>query len=94
MTEAIIVALIMGVLSCIGNWITAKASKEKMINEQKAELEKMQIRTDEKLAEIYRRLTEHNGYAEKFAQSSAEISAIQKDIAVIKTTLEFVKDAR
>ena len=45
-----------------------------------------------RLEQVEKRLDSHNHYAEKFSQSAAQIAEIQTDIAVIKTTLEYIKE--
>lgn len=77
MTDAVVVALISGLMTLIGVIISNYVSNQKQ-----------DAIHDEKLNEITRRLDEHNGYAEKFAQNSERMATIEKDIAVIKTTLQ------
>ena len=79
MTESIIVALITLVGVILSNYFQSKKSEAVQ---------------EEKLKEIAKRLDEHNGYAEKFAKNSEQIAEIKKDIAVIKTTLDFIKNTR
>ena len=45
-----------------------------------------------RLGQVERKLDSHNGYAQKFVENSEKMADIQKDIAVIKTSLEFMKE--
>lgn len=44
-----------------------------------------------RMEKVEKKLDSHNGYAEKFARTSADIAEVRKDIAVIKTSLEFIR---
>ena len=69
MSEVIITAIIAGVCSVIGQWLISR---------------EREIRLDERLKNVEKKLDEHNGYAQKF-------EAIQIDIAKISTKLENVE---
>ena len=43
-----------------------------------------------RLGEVERKLDIHNGYSEKFAETTKCISEIKTDIAVIKAKMEFI----
>ena len=45
-----------------------------------------------RLGEVERKLDSHNGYAQKFAETTASIGEIKTDIAVIKTKMEFIAE--
>lgn len=66
MSEVIIVAIIAAVGSVVGQWLISR---------------EREIRLDERLKNVEKKLDEHNGYAQKF-------EAIQIDIAKISTKLE------
>lgn len=87
MSDAVVVGLIAGVVSIIGN-IFVFASKTRETNATMAAHEqKQQDALDAvklEMQEVKKRLDIHNGYAEK-------IGGIQKDIAVIKTDLSYLK---
>lgn len=68
-TDVIIVAIITGVCSVVGQWLVSR---------------EREIRLDERLKSVEKKLDEHNGYAKKF-------EAIQIDIAKISTKLENVE---
>jgi hypothetical protein len=42
------------------------------------------------MGEVEKKLDSHNGYAKKFSESSERLSKIETDIAVIKTSLEYI----
>lgn len=41
---------------------------------------------------VEKKLDLHNGYAKMFSETSERIAKIEKDVAVIKTTLDFLRD--
>lgn len=69
MSEVIIVAIITGVCSVIGQWLISR---------------EREVRLDERLKSVEKKLDEHNGYAKKF-------EAIQIDIAKISTEIKNIK---
>ncbi len=88
MDSAVIVALIAGAVSLAGAFISAKATQTKITKE----LEIKQALTEERFKQIEQRfsrvdqkLDTHNGYAEKFADITADIRCISKDIEYIKS---------
>lgn len=44
-----------------------------------------------RLGKVEQKLDEHNGYGKLFAGTSAEISEIRQDVAVIKTKIEYIE---
>lgn len=66
LSEVIITAIIAGICSVIGQWLISR---------------EREIRLDERLKSVEKKLDEHNGYAQKF-------EGIQIDIAKISTKLE------
>lgn len=66
MSEAIIIAIIAALGSVLGQWLISR---------------EREIRLDERLKSVEKKLDEHNGYAQKFEN-------IQVDIAKISTKLE------
>lgn len=82
MSDAIIVAIIAGLCSVIGQWLISHQADQKR-KEDQAVKDALQ---EEKLSRIEDQLRVHNSYAEKFGE-------IQKDIAVIKTEIENLKGA-
>lgn len=45
-----------------------------------------------RMGEVEKKLDSHNGYAQKFVENSEKMADMQKDIAVIRTTLDFLKE--
>ena len=70
MSDVIIVAIITGICSVIGQWLISR---------------EREIRLDERLKSVEKKLDEHNGYAKKF-------ESIQIDIAKISTKLESLEE--
>ena len=70
MSDVIITAIIAGIFSVIGQWLISR---------------EREIRLDERLKNVEKKLDEHNGYAQKF-------EAIQIDIAKISTKLENLEE--
>lgn len=68
-SDVIIVAIITGICSVVGQWLISR---------------EREIRLDERLKSVEKKLDEHNGYAQKF-------ETIQIDIAKISTKLESVE---
>lgn len=69
-SDAIIVAIFTGIFSVFGQWLISR---------------EREIRLDERLKSVEKKLDEHNGYAQKF-------SDIQVDIAKISTKLENLEE--
>lgn len=44
-----------------------------------------------RMAQVERKLDSHNGYAKMFSDTSTKISKMETDIAVIKTSLEYIQ---
>ena len=44
-----------------------------------------------RMGQVEKKLDSHNGYAEKFAKTSDDMAEMRKDIAVIKTEIEFIR---
>lgn len=70
MTDVIIVAIITGVCSVIGQWLISR---------------EREIRLDERLKSVEKKLDEHNKFSDK-------IGGIREDIASIKTDIKNLKE--
>lgn len=81
-SDVIIVALITGVCSVIGQFIISRANEAKKAADDAAR----EARLDERLKSVERKLDEHNGYAKKF-------ESIQIDIAKISTEIKNLKES-
>ena len=71
MSEVIIVAIITGFCSVIGQWLISR---------------EREIRLDERLKSVEKKLDEHNKFSDK-------IGGIREDIAAIKTDIRNLKEA-
>lgn len=70
MSDVIIVAIITGICSVIGQWLISR---------------EREVRLDERLKSVEKKLDEHNGYARKF-------ESIQIDLAKISTEIKNLKE--
>lgn len=68
MSDVIIVAIITGICSVIGQWIISR---------------EREIRLDERLKSVESKLIVHNGYAARFEEIQVDIAQIKKDIEYI-----------
>lgn len=90
----IIVACIAALGGGLGASAASKkeAAKQAIINaqhEQKQQDTLDEVKTE--IVEVKKRLDDHNGYAEKFAQASKDISLLQKDVGYIKEDVKELK---
>lgn len=69
-SEVIITAIIAGICSVVGQWLISR---------------EREIRMDERLKSVEKKLDEHNKFSEK-------ISGIREDIAGIKTDIKNIKE--
>lgn len=46
---------------------------------------------EQRLKQVEGKLDDHNGYAKMFAETTTKIAQIEKDVAVIKTALEYIQ---
>lgn len=87
MGEAVLIALVTGVLAVIGSYagnvaITRKKNQEDAIRDAQRE-QRQSDRLDHienRLSTIEKKLDEHNHYAEKFGEIRDDITKIQKDV--------------
>lgn len=87
MSDAVIVGLISVVGSVVVQLIvshskTQETNRNMAVHEQKQQDTLDEIR--EEMIDVKKRLDQHNGYAEKFAEASKDIAVIQKDIEYLK----------
>ena len=82
MNDVIIVALITGVCSVIGQWLISRANDAKKAAEDAAR----EARLDERLKGVEKRLDAHNNYAGK-------IGDIQRDIGILATEIKNLKES-
>ena len=81
LSDVVIVAIITGICSVLGQWLISRNAAEK----QKVEDAVRDARLEDRIKAVERKLDIHNGYAEKFSE-------IGTDIAVIKTELKALKE--
>ena len=80
MSEGIVAALIAAVASVIGNLIvTANARKKEAIERARRDQY-----LDDSLKSINSKLDEHNGYAAKFGDISADIKVLRTEVEHLK----------
>ena len=87
-TENIIVAVITGIFATIGVVVSNYTSNKKNSIEQA----KRNQQIHDQIENLSKRVDVHNGYAEKFAESTNSISLLQKDIEYIKGEIKELKD--
>lgn len=79
MSDVIIVAIITGVCSVIGQWLISKQQAEK----KKAEDIEREVRLDMRLQSVEKKLDEHNGYAKRFEEIQTDIAVIKNDVKTL-----------
>lgn len=87
MSEAVIVGLISVAGSVIVQLIVSFTKSQETNATMAAHEQKQADALDalkEELSEVKKRLDQHNGYAEKFANATKDIALIQKDIEYLK----------
>lgn len=87
MSDAVIVGIIAAVSSIICQVLISNSKSRETDAKMAAHEQKQQDTLDEvkgELAAVKKRLDQHNGYAEKFANASKDIALIQKDIEYLK----------
>lgn len=84
LSEAVIIALITGLLAVVGSYVSNVAITRKKAREDAIRDAERETRQSMRLDSIEKKLDIHNGYAEKFGN-------IQKDIAVVKKDIEYLR---
>lgn len=79
MSDVVVVALITGICSVIGQWLISRRQNK---DRETAEAVRDQ-RIEDRLQAVERKLDVHNGYAEKFAEIGADIAVIKNDIKTL-----------
>lgn len=95
---SIIVPIITGVLAVLGSFvgnyaIALKKSREQAIKDaerEQAQKDQLQMILEEQ-KKIKSRLDTHNGYAEKFAETTNKLNLLQKDVEYIKGDIQDLK---
>lgn len=87
MSDAVIVGIISVCGSIIVQLIVSSSKHQETTKEMAVHEQKQQDALDDikkEMVEVKKRLDQHNGYAEKFADASKDIAIIQKDIEFLK----------
>lgn len=79
-SDVIIVAIITGVCSVIGQFIISRANDAKKAAEDAAR----EARLDERLKGVEKRLDTHNNYAEKIGQIQVDLASLATEIKNLK----------
>lgn len=79
MSDVIVVALITGLCSVIGQWLIARGQS----NQKKSDDAARDARIEARLTSVEKKLDIHNGYAEKFSEIGADIAVIKNDIRTL-----------
>jgi len=78
-SDVVIVALITGVCSVIGQWLISRSQNKN----RKIEDAVRDARLEDRLKAVEHKLDVHNGYAEKFTEISTDIAVIKNDIKTL-----------
>lgn len=76
METAVIVALVTGICSVVGQYLIARANKEKQDTEQAVKDALMAQRLDS----IDKKLDEHNGYAKRFEEVAVSLAELRTEL--------------
>lgn len=76
MSDVVIVAIITGLCSVIGQWLISHNANVKRGKDDAVR----DARLEDRLASVEKKLDTHNGYAEKFAEIQTDIAVIRNDI--------------
>lgn len=84
MGEAVLIALITGVLAVVGSYAGNVAVAQKKSQEDAIRDAQREARQQVRLENIERKLDIHNGYAEKIGDIRQDLTKIQKDIEYLR----------
>ena len=76
MSDVIIVAIITGVCSVIGQWIISRSQNAKRKEEEAVQSALLESR----LKSVEKKLDEHNSYASRFHEIGVDIAVIKNEI--------------
>ena len=74
--ESVIVAVITGLCAVFGQWLIARQNKKQSDTEQAVKDALMAQRLDS----IEKKLDEHNGYAQKFAETAERLARVEQKL--------------
>lgn len=78
-SDVVIVAIITGVCSVVGQWLISRSANEK----RKVDEAVRDARLEDRLKSVEKKLDEHNGYAARFAEIQTDIAVIKNDIKTL-----------
>lgn len=79
MSDVVIVAIITGICSVIGQWLISHNANVKRREDEAVR----DARLQDRLESVEKKLDEHNGYAAKFADIQTDIAVIRNDIKTL-----------
>ena len=79
MSDVIIVAIIAGLCSVIGQWLISRSQ----IKSRKVDDAVRDAKLEDRLKGVEKRLDEHNGYAARFGEIQTDIAVIKNDIKTL-----------
>lgn len=91
LSEAVIIALITGLLAVVGSYVSNVAITRKKAREDAIRDAERETRQSMRLDSIEKKLDIHNGYAEKFAESSQHLAIIDERQAVQSKRIEHIQ---
>lgn len=89
--ESVAVAFITGVLAVIGSYMSNVAIVKKKARDDEIKDTEREVRQAMRLDAIEKKLDVHNGYAEKFAESSKHLAIIDERQAVQSKQIEHIQ---
>lgn len=79
MSDIVIVAIITGICSVIGQWLISRNANEK----RKVDDAVRDAKLEDRLQRVENQLSIHNHYAERFAEIGTDIAVIKNDIKTL-----------
>lgn len=79
MSDIVVVAIITGICSVIGQWLISRNANEK----RKVDDAVRDAKLEDRLQRVENQLSIHNHYAERFAEIGTDIAVIKNDIKTL-----------
>ena len=76
MSDVIVVAIITGICSVVGQWLITRQQSQK----RKVDDAVRDARLEDRLKSVERKLDEHNGYASRFNEIGIDIAVIKNEL--------------
>ena len=92
LSEAVVIALITGILAVLGSYVSNVAITRKKARDDAIRDAERETRQSMRLDSIEKKLDIHNGYAEKFAESSKHLAIIDERQAVQSKQIEHIQE--